>query len=63
MITLTLCGGARRAEYFLLSSTITFLAVKAWPNGSNMLVQHHPRLLNATCYTRLATMLHDVGCC
>ena len=28
--------GLRREEffYFLLSSTITFLAVKAWPNGS-----------------------------
>ena len=27
--------GLRRVEFFfLLSSTITFLAVKAWPNGS-----------------------------
>ena len=63
MITLTLCGELGGQNPFLLSSTFTFLAVKAWPNGSNMLVQHHPTLLNATCCTRLATMLHDVGCC
>ena len=31
------------------------------PNGSNMLMQHHPTLLNPTCCTRLATMLHDVA--
>ena len=41
--------GARREE-FLLSSTITFLSVKAWPNGSNMLVQHHPTLLNTMLF-------------
>ena len=33
---------------------------KALPNGSNMLIQHHPTLLNPTCCTRLATMLDDV---
>ena len=39
---------------------LTQVVVKAWPNGSNMLMQHHPTLLNPCC-TRLATMLHDVG--
>ena len=34
---------------------------KARPNESNMLMQHHPTLLNPTCCTRLATMLHDVA--
>ena len=28
-----------------------------------MLIQHHPTLLNPTCCTRLATMLHDVAWC
>ena len=37
--------------------------LKARPNGSNMLLQHHPTLLNPTCCTRLATMLHDVAWC
>ena len=37
--------------------------IKPWPNGSNMLMQHHPTLLNPTYCTRLATMLHDVGWC
>ncbi len=27
----------------------------------NMLVQHHPTLLNATCWPRLNTILDDVG--
>lgn len=33
---------------------------KAPPNGSNMLMQHSPTLLNLTCCTRLPTMLPDV---
>ncbi len=28
-----------------------------------MLVQHHPKLLDATCLPRLNTMLDDVGRC
>ncbi len=35
--------------------------VKACSNKANMLVQHHPTLLNATCWPRLNTMLDDVG--
>ena len=35
--------------------------VKACSNEANMLVQHHPTLLYATCWPRLNTMLEDVG--
>ena len=35
--------------------------VKACSNEANMLVQHHPTLLDATCWPRLNTMLDDVG--
>ena len=65
--TNTVWGPRVVERLFLLSDTITFLAVKTWPNECNMLVQHHPTLLvqhhptllNPTCCTRLATMLHD----
>ena len=35
--------------------------LKACSNEANMLVQHHPTLLNATCWPRLNTMLDAVG--
>ena len=35
--------------------------VKACSNEANILVQHHPTLLDATCWHRLNTMLEDVG--
>ena len=35
--------------------------LKACSNEANMLVQHHPTLLDATCWPRLNTMLEDVG--
>ena len=59
--------GPRRVDFiyfyffFSLSSTTTFLAVKAWLKWSNMLVQHHPTLLKPTCCTRLVTMLHQTS--
>ena len=34
------------------------MCLKARSNGSNILMQHHPTLLNPTFCTRLATMLH-----
>ena len=37
------------------------IAVKACSNEANMLVQHHPTLLDATCWSRLNTILEDVG--
>ena len=47
--------------FFLHSSTTTFLAVKDWLKGFNVLVQHHPTLSTLTCCTRLATMLHQTS--
>ena len=38
------------------------LKAETKPNEANMLVQHHPTLLDATCWPRLNTML-DVGSC
>ena len=35
--------------------------VEACSNEANMLVQHHPPLLDATCWPRLNTMFEDVG--
>ena len=35
--------------------------LKACSNEANMSVQHHPTLLDATCWPRLNTMLEDVG--
>ena len=37
------------------------LYVKACSNEADMLVQHHPTLLDATCWPRLNSMLEDVG--
>ena len=37
------------------------LSYKACSNKANMLVQHRPTLLDATCWPRLNTMLEDVG--
>ena len=37
------------------------IEVKACSNEANMLVQHHPTLLDATFWPRLNTMLDDVG--
>ena len=39
----------------IVSSGVPHVSL-ARPNGSNMLIQHHPTLLNPTCCTRLATM-------
>ena len=36
---------------------------KACSNEANMSVQHHPTLLDATRWSRLNTMLDDVGTC
>ena len=36
---------------------------KACSNEANMLVQHHPTLLDATCWPRLNTILDNVGRC
>ena len=38
------------------------VVLKTWLSGSNMLMQHHPTLLNPTCCTRLATT-HNVAWC
>ncbi len=38
-------------------------ALKACSNEANMLVQHHPTLLDVTCWPRLNTMLDNVGRC
>ena len=37
--------------------------LKARLNGSNMLVKHHPTLLDATCSFRLNTMMEHVRLC
>ena len=34
---------------------------KPWPNEWNIAIQHRSTLLNATCWTRLAAMLHHVA--
>ena len=36
---------------------------KPWPNECNVAIHHRSTLLNATCWTRLATMLHHVVWC
>ena len=41
-------------KYYAIRKTAA--RIKARPNGSNMLMQHHPTLLNPTC----CTMLHAV---
>ncbi len=38
-----------------------FASFKVCSNKANKLVQHHPSLLDATCWPRLNTMLDDVG--
>ena len=55
--------GPRRVEvFFLLFFAFTaFRAVKAWLKVYNMLVQYHPTLLNPTCCTLLAFMLHQTS--
>ncbi len=37
------------------------LVKQLWSNEANMLVQHHPTLLHATCWPHLNTMLDYVG--
>ena len=37
------------------------IILKACSNEAIMLVQHHPTLLDATCWPRLNTVLEDVG--
>ena len=41
--------------------TLCFGKLKAFSNEANMLVQHRPTLLDATCWPRLNT--NDVGRC
>ena len=43
--------------------TLNFFMIilKACSNEAIMLVQHHPTLLDATCWPRLNTVLEDVG--
>ena len=43
--------------------TVGLGLIKACSNEANMLVQHHPTLLNATCWPRLNTTLDNVGRC
>ena len=40
-----------------------FYIVKPWPNECNIAIHHRWTLLNATCWTRLATMLYHVTLC
>ena len=47
-------------------NTINFMLtikenLKVCSNEANMLVQHHPTLLDATCWPRLNSILDDVG--
>ena len=41
----------------------TFLCVRLRANGSNIVDQQLPTLLDVTCCVRLHTLLHVVGCC
>ena len=40
-----------------------FCIVKPWPNDCNIAIHHRSTLLNETCWTLLATMLHHVALC
>ena len=55
-------------DFLILTYVIKFVNklkyranIKACSNEANMLVQHHPTLLDATSWPRLNTMLEDVG--
>ena len=59
-ITCSLCFSPK-SESNILDVHLDSRKLKPWPNGCNMLVQHHATLLHATWCVRLATMVHNVA--
>ena len=45
------------------STEIRYVRLKSHENGRNIVGQQLPKLLDVTCYVRLHTLLHVVGCC